>query len=61
MRADQRRPESQDLTRISLDPDHISYWTNRFGVSQDEIEEAVEAVGDSADAVAAYLGAPRAR
>ncbi|GAY24675.1 DUF3606 domain-containing protein [Sphingobium fuliginis] len=31
------------------------YWTNRFGASKEQLEEAVEAVGNSVDAVAAYL------
>jgi hypothetical protein len=33
----------------------ILYWTYRFDVSREELEEAVETVGDSAAAVAAYL------
>lgn len=42
--------------RVALDSDAaIFYWTRRFNVSRDEVEEAIEVVGDHADAVAAYL------
>jgi len=33
----------------------VLYWTSRFHVSREELEEAIDAVGDSAAAVAAYL------
>jgi hypothetical protein len=47
--------DEQD-SRVSLaDEAAIRYWTARLGVSRDELEEAVETVGDSIAAVAAYL------
>lgn len=50
----ERAPE--DSSRIALSEDYeLQYWTNRFGVSKERLEEAVEAVGNSVDAVAAYL------
>ena len=49
-----RRP--QDSSRIALGEDYeVQYWTNRFGVSKERLQQAVEAVGNSVDAVAAYL------
>ena len=53
-----RRP--QDSSRIALGEDYeVRYWTEKFGVSRDELAEAVNAVGNSADAVALYLGKVR--
>jgi len=50
-----RRP--QDSSRIALGEDYeVRYWTEKFGVSRDELAEAVKAVGNSADAVASHLG-----
>jgi len=50
-----RRP--QDSSRIALGEDYeVRYWTDKFGVSRDELAEAVKAVGNGADAVAVYLG-----
>jgi hypothetical protein len=50
-----RRP--QDSTRISLSEDYeVDYWTDKFGVSRDQLKEAVSAVGNSAEAVRNYLG-----
>lgn len=47
---------SQDRSRIALSEDYeVEYWTNRFSVSKDKLREAVDAVGNSVDAVAAYL------
>jgi len=47
--------DEQD-TRISLSDDAaIEYWTARLGVSREELEEAVDTVGDSIAAVSAYL------
>jgi hypothetical protein len=50
-----RRP--QDASRIALGEDYeVRYWTKKFGVSEDELADAVKAVGNSADAVARHLG-----
>ena len=47
----------QDSSRIALGEDYeVRYWTDKFGVSQNELAAAVEAVGNSADAVARHLG-----
>lgn len=46
----------QDATRIALGEDYeVQYWTKKFGVSRDKLEDAVKAVGNSADAVEQHL------
>lgn len=46
----------QDRSRIAMGEDYeVEYWTSRFGVSRDRLQQAIEAVGNSADAVEAYL------
>lgn len=45
-----------DRSRISLSEDHeVRGWTESLGVSEAELREAVDAVGNSAPAVRAYL------
>jgi hypothetical protein len=45
-----------DRSRISLSQQHeVAYWTKRFGVSRDQLEQAVKAVGNSAEAVERHL------
>ena len=47
---------SPDRDRISLSEDYeIRDWTQSLGVSEAELREAVDAVGNSVDAVRAYL------
>jgi len=49
-----RRP--QDSSRIAMGEDYeVRYWTEKFGVSRDRLQEAVNAVGNSADAVERHL------
>jgi len=51
---DDRGP--QDRARVSLDQDHeVRYWTERFGVSEEQLRAAVKAAGVSADEVEKYL------
>lgn len=46
----------QDSSRIAMGEDYeVQYWTDTFGVSRERLQEAVDAVGNGADAVAAYL------
>jgi hypothetical protein len=33
----------------------VEYWTKKFGVSREELQEAVDAVGTSPDEVRKYL------
>ncbi len=46
-----------DASRINMGEDYeVQYWTKRFGVSRDELQDAVDRAGVSADAVARELG-----
>lgn len=46
----------QDSSRIAMGEDYeVEYWTHRFGVSRDRLQQAVDAVGNSADAVERHL------
>lgn len=46
----------QDSSRIAMGEDYeVRYWTEKFGVSQERLQEAVDSVGNSADAVAKYF------
>ena len=46
----------QDSSRIAMGEDYeVRYWTDRFGVSKDRLQAAVDAVGNSADRVEEYL------
>jgi hypothetical protein len=48
----------QDRTRINIHEDHeVRYWTQKFGVSQDQLKAAVQKVGPSAAAVEKELKA----
>lgn len=46
----------QDSSRIAMGEDYeVRYWTGKFGVSRETLQEAVDAVGVSAAAVEEYL------
>ena len=45
-----------DRDRINVNQEHeLRYWAQRFGVSPEEIRNAVSAAGDRADRVQAHL------
>jgi len=51
---DMRGP--QDRTRIAMGEDYeVDYWTAKFGVSREALQRAVDAVGNSAEAVERHL------
>lgn len=57
MSDDKMKRGPDDQSRISLGEDYeVDYWTDALEVDEDQLREAVEAVGNSADAVKAYLG-----
>jgi hypothetical protein len=57
MSDDLKNRGSQDRTRINVHEEHeVRYWTEKFGVSAEELKKAVEAVGVSSQAVAQKLG-----
>lgn len=56
-RPDHRAPPiPRDLKHVSLRQDlEVQYWSQRFRTSRQQLEEAVERVGHSVNAVADYL------
>ncbi|CAN7632945.1 DUF3606 domain-containing protein [Massilia sp. LjRoot122] len=47
---------AQDRARIAMgEPHEVTYWTETLGVSRDELQRAVDAVGNSAEAVREFL------
>ncbi|MCP3732523.1 DUF3606 domain-containing protein [Sphingomonas sp. MG17] len=56
MTDDKQATGSPDRDRISLSEDYeVRDWSNSLGVSEERLREAVQAVGNSADKVRAYL------
>jgi hypothetical protein len=48
--------QGRDRKLISLAEDYeVRYWSDRFGVTREELERAIEAVGDRAELVEDYL------
>lgn len=46
----------QDAKLIALGEDYeVQYWSRGFGVTAEQLRNAVEAVGNSAEAVGSYL------
>ena len=57
MSDDKNKRGEADRSRISLSEDYeVRYWTERFGVSEEQVAVAVNKVGNSADAVRKILG-----
>jgi hypothetical protein len=47
---------SPDRDRIAMGEDHeVSYWTKALGVTKERLQQAVDAVGNSADKVREHL------
>lgn len=47
----------QDASRINVNEEwELRYWTNKLGVSEEELKAAVNKVGVSVDAVSAHFG-----
>ena len=48
----QPNPAANQGPTINInEPSEVRYWTERFGVSEDELRRAVEQVGNSVDEV----------
>jgi hypothetical protein len=46
----------QDSARVAMGEEYeVTYWTGKFGVSRDKLQQAVDAVGNSAAAVEEHL------
>ena len=42
----------QDRTRVAMGQEHeVRYWTERFGVSREDLQRAVDEVGNTAAAI----------
>ncbi len=47
---------AQDRARVNVnEPHEVRYWTEKFGVSEEDLIQAVSVVGVSADEVERYL------
>lgn len=47
----------QDRSRINVNQEHeLQYWSQEFGVTADQLKEAVKKVGTTADKVRQHLG-----
>ena len=58
MSDDLTKKGDQDCTRINTSEDHeVRYWSQKFGVSADQLKAAVKKVGNSASAVEKELKA----
>jgi hypothetical protein len=51
---------AQDRARVNVNETHeVRYWTQKFGVSEEDLIQAVSVVGVSADKVGEYLASKR--
>ena len=56
MSDDKTKRGSGDRSRIALNEEHeMRYWTKELGVSEQELQEAVKSVGNSAEKVREHL------
>jgi len=56
MADDKGKPGGQDRTRIDVSEAYeLRYWSNRFGVSAEQLKAAVQAVGTNAQDVQMHL------
>lgn len=56
MSDDKTKTGPQDASRISLSEDYeVAYWTEALGVTREALARAVGQVGNSAEAVRAFL------
>ena len=62
MSDDTSKRGGQDRTRINLNQEHeVRYWSQKFGVSADELRRAVEKAGTQAAEVEALLKGSKAK
>ncbi len=56
MADDKSKVGGQDRARINMHEDYeVRDWTQSLGVTRERLQEAVDAVGDQAEAVREYL------
>ena len=57
MADDLKNRGAQDRARVNVNEDHeVQYWTQKWGVSKEQLAASVKKVGVSVDAVAQELG-----
>jgi uncharacterized protein DUF3606 len=57
MSDDKTKRGEPDHSRISLSEDYeVRYWTEKFGVTKEQLAVAIQKVGNSPDAVRQILG-----
>ena len=57
MADDLKNRGAQDRSRVNIHEDHeVRYWTEKWGVTKQQLADAVKKAGVSADAVARELG-----
>jgi hypothetical protein len=57
MSDDLTKKGAADRSRISTSEEHeLHYWSQKLGVSKEELKEAVHKAGNSVEAVRAHLG-----
>ena len=57
MADDPKNRGPQDRSRVNISEDYeLRYWSEKWGVTPDQLKAAVAKVGASADAVARQLG-----
>ena len=57
MADDKNNTGSPDRDRINLEEDYeVRYWTQALGVSEEQLRQAVQQVGSTAEAVRRHLG-----
>ena len=60
MSDDKSKRGTPDRDRIDInDPDEVRNWTKSLGVTKEQLEEAVRAVGSQASKVREHLGGAR--
>lgn len=57
MADDLKNRGAQDRTRVNIHEDYeVRYWTEKWGISKEQLAQAVKKAGVSAEAVARQLG-----
>ena len=52
-----KKTGAPDRSKIAMDQDHeVRYWTKHLGVSREDLQRAVDKIGNSAAAVRKQLG-----
>lgn len=56
MSDDKTKTGGQDRSRINVNEDYeLAHWSKKFGVTKEQLKEAVQRAGDRADDVEAFF------